>query len=120
LGAGHAGQATYRYLIVAGLKENFDKNFKELKLKDKSSFTKDLFSFSIPAAQKKIKVEKCGARFAKLYRNFCGSYKSDIPKGFCTELVGYRTADEISVAVWKITSNKNRSAFKPGKTWDGS
>ena len=115
-----AGQATYRYLIVAGLKDHFDKNFKNLKFKDKSSFTRDLFSFSMLAPQKKIKVATCGARFAKLYKNFCVSYKSEIPKGFCTELVGYRTADNISVAVWKITSNKNRTSFKPAKAWVGS
>lgn len=114
------GQATYRYLIVAGLKDHFDKNFKNLKFKDKSSFAREIFSFSRSAPMRKIQVTSCGSHFAALYKNFCASYKSDIPKGFCTELVGYRTADNISVAVWKIMSNKNRASFKPTKTWSGS
>lgn len=115
------GKYVKRYLIVAGRRENFDKNFKELEVNTgqggRAQFTRDLLAFSAKKPDKSISVRNCSGRFQQFYKNFAKAFNAEVPATFKTTFLGIRTADEVSVGIWKVGSVKNRSTFQPHQQW---
>lgn len=108
-----------KFLIVAGIKDHFNRNFKELMFKGRKPFSKEIFSFSRATTTRENNTTLCQQDMAALYRGFCDAYDHGIPKTYCTDLIGYRTADDISVAVWEIKSRKRSERFRPHVSWGG-
>lgn len=114
------GRHVKRYFIVAGLKADFDPNFKNLNVNiggSRTAFTKNFLSFSKKSANVKIQVRGCASRFQSFFKEFERSFNAQLPISFSTTLLSYRTADEISVCIWQISSVKNRRIFSPTKIW---
>lgn len=109
-----------RYFVVAGLREHFDNNFKNLKVNasgGRESFTRNLLSFSRKNPEKLVSVISSTKRFHQFYIDFQKEFKSPLPNRFKTKFIGYRTADDISVGIWRIVSFRNRSSFSTAAKW---
>jgi hypothetical protein len=102
-----------RYFLVAGKKENFLTNFKELKYRDGGdlAFTSLLLSFSLKKPESTLDVFGSTGSFRKYFRAFNDEYKSEPPKTLKTTLVSASYGDEIYVFMWRINSVKNRRTF---------
>jgi hypothetical protein len=106
--------------VVAGLKSDFDKNFKNLSVISShrhAPFTRAFLSFSTKSAITTIQVKGCTARFRSFYKDFEHGFNAFVPISFTTKLLSYRTADEISVCVWQVSSSKNRQTISPVVEW---
>ena len=109
------GRHVGRFLLVAGRKDDFDKNFKELQFNiggGREKFTKALLSFSSKKPSKSVKPVSA-AKFSDYYRRFAASFNSSVPRSFKTTLVSRKTADNIAVCIWQISSVSNRRVFSP-------
>jgi hypothetical protein len=109
-----------RYFIVAGLRKHFDANFKDLSVNTggaRAPFTKEYLSFSKSSPDTRIEARKCLDRFQSFYREFARDFNAEVPTTFNTKCLSYRTADEISVYIWQISSAKNRQTFSPAAEW---
>jgi hypothetical protein len=114
------GRHVKRYFIVAGLKKHFDPNFKDLNVNTggaRAPFTKEYLSFSKRNPDAKVKARACRDRFQSFYKDFERGFNAEVPISFETKCLSYRTADEISVCVWQISSVKNRQTFSPATQW---
>jgi hypothetical protein len=114
------GSNVKRYFVVAGLKEDFDNNFKGLSVNEgrrRADFTHQLLSFVKSSPRKSIAVRGCSARFQQFYRNFSRAFNAEVPVSFQTELLDLRTNDGISVGIWKVASVPHRGHFAPSEQW---
>ena len=113
------GRHVKRFLLVAGRKEDFERNFRDLKVNvggARRAFTTHFLSQKHREI-KTIRADTCEDRFQEYYTSFSSSFNSDVPKSFKTRLVGRRTVDKISVYIWQISSVRNRRTFSPQDAW---
>jgi predicted HicB family RNase H-like nuclease len=109
-----------RFLLVAGSEEDFEKNFRGLKVNvggKRAAFTTTFLPFLQKAGDVVISSYDCQERFREFYKSFSSSFNAGVPKSFKTRLVGKRTADEISVCIWQISSVSHRATFSPEVEW---
>lgn len=111
------GKPVRRYFVVAGLKDDFDRNFKSLKFSDARTFTRSLLSFSISKWERRIEPLDAHERIRELYKRFEDDFNAEVPRRFATRLLGYRTADGIAVAIWQVAHAKGRLTFSPADLW---
>lgn len=114
-GKGHVG----RYFLVAGTIENFRKNFEQLNFQEdgkRQSFSEHFLSFSKSSRDRSVSWTK-GKQFRRYYRQFEKSYAVELPKTFKTRLVAMTFSGSIKVALWEVSSVKNRSTFSALDTW---
>ena len=95
------GRHVKRLLLVAGRKQEFDKNFRKLQVNignSRANFTKSLLPFSL---EKPLTVQPALSEspFREYYERFSVSFNAGVPKSFKTLLVGRRSADDISVSM---------------------
>ena len=103
-----------RYFLVAGKKDNFISNFRELRYRDggNHAFTKRLLSFSTRRPEIVLGVFSFTGSIRKYFRSFYDEYKSEPPKTLRTTLVSASYGDEIYVFMWRVSSSKNRKTYK--------
>lgn len=102
-----------RYFLVAGKKDNFAANFKKLQYRDGGdiAFTRLFLSFSMANPDSSLDIFGSTGGIRKYFRSFYEEYQSEPPKTLNTTLVGAADSDDISVFMWKVSSNKNRQSF---------
>lgn len=104
-----------RLFMVAGLQDNFEKNFLAPKYSDGSykPFVTNFLSATMQSKSKIIDVIGTTGKLQNFYKEFHTEYKVDLPRRFRTELISMRTGDSICVYLWQIMSTKNRHGFSP-------
>ena len=114
------GRHVKRYFLVAGLSEDFGKNFSRLTVnvgKARATFTKHFLSFSVKYPNCTVEARSGPVHFRRYYAAFADDFNATVPKALKTSLVGKRTADGITVCIWQISSSPNRAPFLPLKQW---
>lgn len=115
-----AGRHVKRYFLVAGLRDDFESNFAALNIntgRARVAFTKHFLSLSMKHPDRTVEARDGPVHFRKFYDAFASDFNSEVPKALKTSLVGKRTADDITVCVWQISSHPNRAPFVPSEQW---
>ncbi|MGS0648548.1 hypothetical protein ACU81Q_13070 [Komagataeibacter melomenusus] len=105
-----------RYFIVGGKRDDFNKNFRDIKINANGfriDFTKHFLSFDPKNRSRIINCIGCPKPIRKFYTSFENSYAVTIPRSFETRLISFTNMDDISVYLWKISGRKGIKPFSP-------
>jgi hypothetical protein len=115
------GQWTARYLLIAGLTENYKNNLLDIKLnmgttKARSNFIDNILPNQIGNVQL-IKVRQAENVLKTYFKEYADGYNVPIPISFKTKLIADSCTENVRVAVWKISSSRKRKTFNHSSEW---
>lgn len=106
------GQHVYRYLLVAGMKDDFTSNIKRVQAnvgggQGRVQFFSEFLGFK-EGSPKTVEIEKLSAPQRAACEEFAQYYGVGIPRRFITEKIGGKSIRGFTVYIWRIRSAKSR------------
>lgn len=111
----NGNQHVYRYFLVAGKKDDFNKNFKNALVNlgsgsKRANFIQDFLDFSNDN-EKKVIVESLKGIQREACKEFSVYYESPCPHKFITQKVYGESMNEFSLYIWRIKSVRHRTTI---------